>query len=962
MTTLTARADALAGWGAPPIVQLMTQWLDLPSGGGNADLAASIWLAVADVAARADERPFVLMPEVERLLQLDRQLPAPLGLLWRPQVQRQVAGVRTVARTYQATTPLLKARASFRDAAGLADDRSQWGIGAPQMAIEKPLPPLLPADGWLWRGRLRKRTDLLMPTDVPLVTRETIEITAEGRDRGSNGFRRYRHTLIGSETGPGLLELRDDSGWIELRGTATAVLLRISKRVTVLLPEDMEQRYGGVLQVALSTLLWLWAEGFLRAVALPDNGAAARAPMPAHTKAPTAEPKQIALQPDGAGGKKARVAVLGGGPAGLACAWLLSNPVDAQGRRAWEPPRGLGLSLQITLVEKAPRVGGKAASTRRNTPEDRRVEEHGLHVLMGCYSNLLRVLGQLGATGGLQPRRATRIPMGQPGDPEVGVTLDLDPWPRRDDREPLAQWFLQERAAPIDLRFLGLPFDLAELWRTQGEGVTETGPPLRVGLLRMGLALQQPRPLLRLVVGLWSHVARVAPVGTTDRLNPTLLQRLGLQLLLKRMAKAELLAVSQVAPLRDAPQAPGLVVPLARQLRVLARAALPADSAHADVRLAGELVELATTVTIGLAQSRLFPNWAIGRPDDPLDGRFTAWARAVQSLDGQPLDAWLYAHGAAPGFAEQSRVLAAVTAGLFTTPAGIAAGTFVHGLLRLLLTYGDSPYMMLRGGTDEAVIAPIARALEDAGVALLVKHDFQGITLTGDGSATAAQLCGPGGQLTALDVDAVVLAIPPFKEAFEGLGLPTALTDAVRPIESRATLGIQHWTDGPARFPGLVVSGLGGPMRCVAAMDHLQDDEGFGVPHAPVYYCGDVDDDVAESWRADLDSRAAEWLADHAAKFQDGATVPAPYPRVNLVGSERYVAANCATQAARPDIFRTGVPNLWLAGDWTRSSFACGSIEAAVTSGLEAARHLLWTLRCTVHFPIVGPFYDEDTL
>ena len=145
-------------------------------------------------------------------------------------------------------------------------------------------------------------------------------------------------------------------------------------------------------------------------------------------------------------------------------------------------------------------------------------------------------------------------------------------------------------------------------------------------------------------------------------------------------------------------------------------------------------------------------------------------------------------------------------------------------------------------------------------------------------------------------------------------------------------------------------------------MDHLQDDEGFGVPHAPVYYCGDVDDDVAESWRADLDSRAAEWLADHAAKFQDGATVPAPYPRVNLVGSERYVAANCATQAARPDIFRTGVPNLWLAGDWTRSSFACGSIEAAVTSGLEAARHLLWTLRCTVHFPIVGPFYDEDTL
>ena len=70
--------------------------------------------------------------------------------------------------------------------------------------------------------------------------------------------------------------------------------------------------------------------------------------------------------------------------------------------------------------------------------------------------------------------------------------------------------------------------------------------------------------------------------------------------------------------------------------------------------------------------------------------------------------------------------------------------------------------------------------------------------------------------------------------------------------------------------------------------------------------------------------------------------------------------ANPSTQQARRYVYDTGLSNLWLAGDWTRSALSCGSIEAAVTSGLEAANHILETLGCVVDgFRIIGPVVEQ---
>ena len=74
---------------------------------------------------------------------------------------------------------------------------------------------------------------------------------------------------------------------------------------------------------------------------------------------------------------KPRVAVLGGGMAGLAAAWRLSEP-------GWRDRLD-----SITVYQRGWRLGGKGASSRG---ENGRIEEHGLHVWLGSYENAFALL------------------------------------------------------------------------------------------------------------------------------------------------------------------------------------------------------------------------------------------------------------------------------------------------------------------------------------------------------------------------------------------------------------------------------------------------------------------------------------------------------------------------------------------------------------------------------------------
>jgi uncharacterized protein with NAD-binding domain and iron-sulfur cluster len=72
-----------------------------------------------------------------------------------------------------------------------------------------------------------------------------------------------------------------------------------------------------------------------------------------------------------------KVAILGGGMAGLSVAWRLSEP-------GWR-----NRFDSITVYQRGWRLGGKGASSRG--PHGR-IEEHGLHIWLGCYENAFGLL------------------------------------------------------------------------------------------------------------------------------------------------------------------------------------------------------------------------------------------------------------------------------------------------------------------------------------------------------------------------------------------------------------------------------------------------------------------------------------------------------------------------------------------------------------------------------------------
>src|SRR5689334_23047155 len=78
---------------------------------------------------------------------------------------------------------------------------------------------------------------------------------------------------------------------------------------------------------------------------------------------------------------KQRIAILGGGMAALTCAFEITNAVG------WQD------AYDITVYQLGWRLGGKGASGRNADHHDR-IEEHGLHILLGFYENAFRVLKQ----------------------------------------------------------------------------------------------------------------------------------------------------------------------------------------------------------------------------------------------------------------------------------------------------------------------------------------------------------------------------------------------------------------------------------------------------------------------------------------------------------------------------------------------------------------------------------------
>jgi uncharacterized protein with NAD-binding domain and iron-sulfur cluster len=174
-----------------------------------------------------------------------------------------------------------------------------------------------------------------------------------------------------------------------------------------------------------------------------------------------------------------------------------------------------------------------------------------------------------------------------------------------------------------------------------------------------------------------------------------------------------------------------------------------------------------------------------------------------------------------------------------------------------------------------------------------------------------------------------------------------------------------------------VMTGYAEPFDSWGEMSHLLAREDWpdgGAPLSLQYLCGALDDAKPIPPPSDADfprrehervrGNAIDWLGAHAGHIWPRACVSpdggafdwnklvdpqgrsgetrldAQFWRANIDPTERYVLSAPGSIEKRLAPGESGFANLYLAGDWTRTSLDCGCAEAAVESGLLAARAL----------------------
>jgi len=672
---------------------------------------------------------------------------------------------------------------------------------------------------------------------------------------------------------------------------------------------------------------------------------------------------------------KQRVAILGGGMAGLATAWRLSEP-------GWQ-----NRLESITLYQRGWRLGGKGASSRGRHD---RIEEHGLHIWLGSYENAFALLRECYD----ELDRTTT-------DPDV----------------PIRDW--REAMVPADN--LGLADPAGDDWLTwQGtfaRNDLSPGDPAGTGrAMSVPNFLERAAQLLLDFVdsnggpsGLVLSTSQTPPRPESDTVT-----------VLIRAATAALLTVGRS----------GVTDLSADQVLRDALTAIRGEldyAGRADQRRGWLLVSMVVAVVRGILADNLvtdprgfraiddedFGQWILRHGSDP-DVLEYPLIRGVYDLvfgyrDGDP---------DRPSF---------------------SAGLMIFLIGAVLFEYKGAIFWKMTAGMGDIVIAPIYQALRNRGVEFEFFHRLDGLHLDARRQAVEAislgrqtqladglrhyepllkvkglpvfpdapldgQLAEPVGRQPRLrdleshfcahqdverrvlrrgvDFDQVVLAV--------SLGMvPTVAAeliadnpdwrDMVDEVKTVATQSFQLWLrpNEPQLgwdSPGVTVSGYQRPFETWASMPQTLWAENWpdtDQPGTVAYFCGSLDapwppgrdvDDYLRAVEAQVHSEAADHVDRHLRLFfphafdadgfdwnllagNDGArgvaALAGQHVSVNIDPSDRYVQSVPGSDRYRLRADESGYDNLVLAGDWTDCGMNAGCIEAAVMSGLQAANALL---------------------
>lgn len=663
-----------------------------------------------------------------------------------------------------------------------------------------------------------------------------------------------------------------------------------------------------------------------------------------------------------------KVAILGGGMAGLSAAWRLSEP-------GWNDRFDA-----ITVYQRGWRLGGKAASSRGRHG---RIEEHGLHIWLGSYDNAFGLLR------------------------ECYTELDRV---TTDPGAPIQTW--DQALIPADN--LGLADRWGDDWLTWLGTFTRNeelpGEPHSTG--REITAVGFLRRAAQLLVDFTRSLRDAEPVGLVLSASP---HPFAVDNAIEAVRRAALAALMAAAEPRSSESL--LDVAVAAVGRTLDREHRP------DHRRSWLLVSLVVAVVRGLIADNLvtdprgfraindedFGEWILRHGAHPDVLEFPL-IRGLYDLvfgyaDGDPQRP-AFAAGLAVFltglvlFEYKGAIFWKMTAGMgeiviapiyqVLRRRGVRFEFFhrVDGLhldaerrhvdaismgRQLALADGVDEYQPLTrsGGLPVFPSEPLAdQVRERPGMRTLESH-------FGDRSDIETLTLRRG-----IDFDHVVLAMSlsmveiVAAELIEDQPEWRAMTEHVRTV---ATQAFQIWLrpDEPALGwprPGVTTSAYVPPFDTWASMPQTLWAEDWPAGERPgtvAYFCGAFDapwpisephDDYVRRSGEAVHAAAVRYLDHHVGLYLPGATtadgfawhllsgvdghrgrdaLATQHVSVNIDPSDRYVQSVPGSDKYRLRPDEGGYDNLVLAGDWTDCGMNAGCIEAAVMSGLQAANALL---------------------
>jgi uncharacterized protein with NAD-binding domain and iron-sulfur cluster len=387
---------------------------------------------------------------------------------------------------------------------------------------------------------------------------------------------------------------------------------------------------------------------------------------------------------------KKKIAILGGGMAGLSAAYQLTRTT------------GLQAQHEVTVYQLGWRVGGKAASGR--DPWDRNLE-HGLHVWFGCYYNMFQMTQEVyglwkkpdgcplqGWEDVAKYQVYTPLGVEQPG----GWTYFPLTWPTNEGipGQDGLDMTLKEALTTL-VNFIKIA--LQNIIPPPAIAAAVRHYPLPEHFLTVATASPSLRSDETAQAGALYAQSRVAVLSLAEKLDALVLWTKALEQHPAARDPAHVAAlVDLYAEIEASHHGVAATVPEALMS--------PASPPGVKWQIMGELLNLFGAMFRGYLNDLIVP-------DQPFE-----------SLDRLDFRAWLLENGAKPEVVGDSSIVHALYDTMFQYIDGdvdrpsYAAGSALGVLTRMIATFKGSVMWNIQAGMGEAVVAPIYDVLRANGV------------------------------------------------------------------------------------------------------------------------------------------------------------------------------------------------------------------------------------------------------